>query len=149
MGFLYLNLKRDLNLKEGSILENANASLSLLTIMCLVLGATAFAGNLYSNGRANGTNDAYFIDVYQVSDQFPTSSGMRGFAIAEWVPAGATPLTFDWPVGSTSFGSDLGSGVVPSAAAAMVRPYCSAPTAAPLTVVSAPAASAMTSIRST
>ncbi len=87
-------------------------SLTLLTILCLVLDATAFAGNLYSNGPTNGTNDAYFIDVYQVSEQFPSSAGMGSFAIAEWVPAGATPLTFDWSVGSTSFGSDLGSGVV-------------------------------------
>ncbi|MGB8770764.1 MAG: choice-of-anchor tandem repeat GloVer-containing protein, partial [Candidatus Korobacteraceae bacterium] len=74
--------------------------------------APAQGGDLYDNGPTNGTNDAYFIDVYQVSDQFPTSSGMTGFSIAEWVPAGATPLTFDWQVGSTSFGNDLGSGVV-------------------------------------
>ncbi len=87
-------------------------TLSLLTIMCLVLGAVAFAGNLYTNGPTNGTNDGYFIDVYAVSDQFPTTSGMTGFDIAEWVPSGSTPLTFDWSVGSSSFGSNLGSGVL-------------------------------------
>ncbi len=70
-------------------------TLSLLTIMCLVLGAVAFAGNLYTNGPTNGTNDGYFIDVYAVSDQFPTTSGMTGFDIAEWVPSGSSPLTFD------------------------------------------------------
>ena len=54
-------------------------TLSLLTILCLVLGATAFAGNLYTNGPTNGTNDAYFIDIYVVSDQFtPSASSISG-----------------------------------------------------------------------
>jgi hypothetical protein len=87
-------------------------TLSLLTLLCLVLGATAFAGNLYTNGPTNGTNDAYFIDVYIVSDSFPIAPGVdpNGFDIALWVPAGATPIGAVWALGSTSFGDDVGTG---------------------------------------
>ncbi|MGB8769610.1 MAG: PEP-CTERM sorting domain-containing protein [Candidatus Korobacteraceae bacterium] len=86
-------------------------TLSLLTILCLVLGATAFAGNLYTNGPTNGTNDGYFIDVYEVSDSYTIgSAGATGFDIAEWVPSGATPLTVSWSLGTTSFGSQISSG---------------------------------------
>jgi hypothetical protein len=35
---------------------------------------------------------------------------MAGFTFAEWVPAGATALSVNWAVGTTSFGSDIGSG---------------------------------------
>ena len=47
-----------------------------------------------------------------MSDSFvPNASGnMTSFDIALWSPAGATPLTVDWAVGTTSFGSDVGSG---------------------------------------
>ncbi|MGB8770612.1 MAG: hypothetical protein WCC92_13405 [Candidatus Korobacteraceae bacterium] len=88
-----------------------------LTILCLALSTSAFAGDfgpLYNNGPTNGTNNAYFIDAYVVSDSFlvdPTSDGISvGFGFAEWVPAGATPLTVDWAIGTSSFGSDVASG---------------------------------------
>ncbi len=63
--------------------------------------------------RTNGTSNAYFIDVYAVSDSFVVSPNAEidGFDIAEWVPAGATPLNFDWAIGTTSFGSDIAAGV--------------------------------------
>ncbi len=90
------------------------ASLSLLTILCLALGTTALADDLYNNGPTNGTNDAYFIDVYAVSDSFiPNSflySDIQSFDVALWTLAGATPLTIDWAIGTSSFGSDIGSG---------------------------------------
>ena len=53
-----------------------------LTILCLALSTSAFAGDfgpLYNNGPTNGTNNAYFIDAYVVSDSFlvdPTSDGI-------------------------------------------------------------------------
>jgi hypothetical protein len=34
---------------------------------------------------------------------------MNSFTFAEWIPAGATPLTVDWAVGTSSFGNDVGS----------------------------------------
>ena len=92
------------------------ATLSLLTILCLALSATAFAGTLYNNGPTNGTSDAYFIDVYAVSDSFTVSphATMTGFTFAEWALPGDTPLSVDWSVGTTSFGSTY-SGVASGA----------------------------------
>jgi hypothetical protein len=93
------------------------ATLTLLTILCLALSATAFAGTLYNNGPTNGSNDAYFIDVYAVSDSFtvlPPHATMTGFTIAEWALVGDTPLTVDWSVGTSSFGSTY-SGVASGA----------------------------------
>jgi len=85
--------------------------LALLTIMCLTLSIPAFAG--YISGPPNGTLGAYFIDNgNSVSNSFfPTTSFlMTGFVFAEWVPAGATPLTVDWAVGTSPFSSDIASG---------------------------------------
>ena len=86
-------------------------SLSTFTILCLVLSAPVFA---QVNGPPNGTIGAYFIDAGNaVSDSFvaTTSFFTTGFVFAEWVPAGATPLTVDWSVGTSPFGSDIGSGI--------------------------------------
>ncbi len=88
---------------------------SLLTILCAAaLSVPAFA-DLYNNGPTNGQRDKYFIDIYAVSDSFvPNASGnMTSFDIAEWVPAGASPLGVDWAVGTSSFGSQLASGSGP------------------------------------
>jgi hypothetical protein len=89
------------------------ALLSLLTILCLALSTPVFAGELYTNGPTNGTNSAYFIDVNQVTDSFPLPPGSEttGFTFAEWVPAGATPVTVDWSIGTSPFGEDVGSGI--------------------------------------
>jgi hypothetical protein len=88
-------------------------SLSLLTILCLALRVPAFAGDIYDNGPSNGTSNAYFIDVYAVTDSFTVTSNftMRDDILLFWVPAGAIPLTVDWSVGTSSFGSDVGSGI--------------------------------------
>jgi hypothetical protein len=87
------------------------ATLSLLTILCLALSAPAFA-DLYNNGATLGNTNGWFIDVFQVSDSFTVSANasMTDFTFAEWVTTGSTPLTVDWAVGTTSFGSDVGSG---------------------------------------
>jgi hypothetical protein len=88
---------------------------TLFTILCSVLCVPAFA-DLYNNGPTNGTNGAYFIDASQVSDSFTTivcgECGilMTSFDVALWVPRGATPLTVDWAVGTSSFGGDLAHG---------------------------------------
>jgi hypothetical protein len=97
------------------------ATLSLLTILCLALSAPAFA-DLYNNGPTLGTTNAWFIDVNAVSDSFTLSgnSNVTGFTFAEWVPAGSTPLTVDWAIGTSSFGSDVGSGMNASISATLL-----------------------------
>ena len=88
-----------------------------LTILCLALSVPAFGSALYDNGPTNGTFSTWFVDVgLIVSDTFvPTGSPMNGFTFAEWVPAGNTPLTVDWSIGTTSFGSQIGSGIASGA----------------------------------
>jgi hypothetical protein len=103
------------------------ATLSLLTILCLAVAAPASA-DLYNNGPINGTSGAYFIDVDAVSDSFvPTVDGSTNqFTFGEWVPAGATPLTVDWAIGTSSFGSDIGAGgdfVEPGLICSSGQPY--------------------------
>ena len=87
------------------------ASLSLLTVLCLALSVPALA-DLYNNGPTNGTVNSYFIDAFVVTDSFVPNANTRifSFTFAEWVPPGSTPLTVDWAIGTSSFGSNLGSG---------------------------------------
>jgi hypothetical protein len=85
------------------------ASLSLLTILCLLLAvAPVMAGTLYSNGPYNGTSDAWTINFgFAVSDSFtvPSSSAITDFHFVYW-DASSTDLltTVDMAIGSSSFG---------------------------------------------
>ena len=120
------------------------SAFTLLTVLCLALTAPAFAADLYNNGPTNGTSNAYFIDVYVVSDSFvPSGSSMDRFEFAEWVGAGATPLTVDWAIGTSSFGSDVGSGSATFGQGGNA-PHCFAATAANTMAGPAAAALAMT-----
>jgi hypothetical protein len=91
---------------------------TLLTILCLALSAPVFAGTLYNDGPTDGFTNAFIIDGpggspgQTISDGFvATNSGLAvSFDAAEWVTAGSTPATLTWALGSSSFGSDLGSG---------------------------------------
>ncbi len=93
------------------------ATLSL-TILCLALSAPAFAGTLFNDGPTDGFTNAFIIDGpggspgQTISDGFvATNSGMAvSFDFAEWVTAGSTPTALTWTLGSSAFGSDLGSG---------------------------------------
>jgi len=90
-------------------LKTRIASLSLLTIVCLVLAvAPAMADTLYSNGPYNGTADAWTINFgFSVSDSFttPTGSNVQGLSIVYWDASSSDVLTtVDMALGSTSFG---------------------------------------------
>ena len=98
------------------------ASLLLLTILCLALSATAFAAPCapcapcspwWCNDGLNGHYDPYFIQGDAVSDSFQSnvSINMNGFTFGDWVPAGNTPLTVDWSIGTSPFENQLGSGI--------------------------------------
>jgi hypothetical protein len=82
------------------------ASLSLLTILCLML-AVAPAMASYSNGPYNGTTDAWTINFgFTVSDSFTLSSGsVSGFHFVYWDASASDLLTTaDLALGTTSFG---------------------------------------------
>jgi hypothetical protein len=93
------------------------ASLSLLTILCLVLAvAPAMADTLYDNGPINGTTDAWTINFgFSVSDSEiinRSSKGGGGFAAGIWLSPGDSVTSVEIDFGTTSFGTDIFSGVL-------------------------------------
>ncbi len=97
--------------------------IALLALVCLTLAATASA-QLYDNGPANGTTDAWTINFgYVVSNNFrccksfegnggaPAGTTMTGFDFAVWEFPGDTLTQVDWSVTSgENSGTVYGSG---------------------------------------
>ena len=90
-----------------------------LTVLCLALAAPAFAGVIYTDGPTNGTINALFIDGpnpgpynQSISDGFVATASGTAYSLdfGVWVPAGTTPTTVSWWLGTTAFGSDISSG---------------------------------------
>jgi hypothetical protein len=90
----------------------------MVAIAVLVAAASAVPAKadtvLYDNGPINGNVQAYTINFgFSVSDSFTFSNPVFGFSSATvglWVFAGDTPLTVDWSIGTTFFGSNIASG---------------------------------------
>jgi hypothetical protein len=85
------------------------ASLSLLTICCLMLAVSpAMADTLYDNGAFNGTVDAWTINFgFSVSDSFTTASNssIEDLHLVYWDASSSDLLTtVDMAIGSSSFG---------------------------------------------
>src|ERR1035441_6510561 len=85
------------------------ASLSLLTICCLVLAvAPAMAGTIYSNGPYNGNVDGWTINFgYSVSNSVTTTQAwsVDDLHLVYWDANSADVLTtVDMALGTTSFG---------------------------------------------
>ena len=90
------------------------ASLSLLTVCCLVLAvAPAMAATLYDNGPYNGTTDAWTINFgFAVSNLWPchgqTDCDVEGTVIVYWDASSTDVLTtVDQQLGTTSFGGTI------------------------------------------
>jgi hypothetical protein len=92
------------------------ATLSLLTILCLALGTTALAQQVYNDGPINGTVQAFFIDGpggpfgQSISDGFfPTLTwnGPVTVTFGEWVATGAIPTGVFYGIGNQNFGGAL------------------------------------------
>lgn len=85
----------------------------------------AHADTLYANGPTNGicdiegcNVDAWTINFgFVVTNSFTISSPstIQGFNFAVWLIPGDMLSSVDWGVGSSSFGSDLGSGTASGA----------------------------------
>src|ERR1035438_7409548 len=83
------------------------ASLSLLTILCLMLAVAPAMADTYSNGPYNGTNDAWTINFgFTVSDSFTLGAGgVSSFHFVYWDASASDLLTTaDLQLGTTSFG---------------------------------------------
>src|SRR5664280_2153501 len=85
------------------------ASLSLLTVCCLMLAVAPAMADTYSNGAYNGTVDGWTINFgFTVSDSF-TLSGLDNkvdsFHFVYWDASSSDKLTTaDLQLGTTSFG---------------------------------------------
>ena len=86
------------------------ASLSLLTIVCLVLAVSpAMADTLYDNGAYNGTVDAWTINFgFSVSDSFTCSAAcsVEDFHMVNWNTPGFVTTGVEIQLGASSFGND-------------------------------------------
>ncbi len=107
---------------EGSNLRMRIASLAVLTIACLVLAVSpAMAEDtLYSNGPINGTSDGWTINFgFSVSDSFTLGADpkVRNLHMGVWLSPGDSPASpsvtsVQMDIGTTSFGTDIFSGVI-------------------------------------
>jgi hypothetical protein len=101
------------------------AHLSLLTILCLALTVSAFAGStIFSEGPFLGNSNAFFItgpnnpnfsgSFQDVSNGFVATSSATPTTLEYglWLSAGAVPTTISYEIGTTMFGTQLGSGTV-------------------------------------
>ena len=88
------------------------ATLSLLTVCCLMLAVAPAMADSYSNGPYNGTNDAWTINFgFTVSDSFTLSSfDVTEFHFVYWDASSSDLLTTaDLALGTTSFGGGPGT----------------------------------------
>ncbi len=89
-------------------MKTRTASLSLLTILCLLLAvAPAMADTLYSNGGSSYTADAWTINFgFSVSDSFTCSAAcdVGDFHIGVWLFPGDVLGSVDMALSSSSFG---------------------------------------------
>jgi len=91
-----------------------------LAVFCLMLSAPAFAEIvLFDDGPTDGFTNAFFIDgpnngpfSQNISDGFiATATGnASSLDFGMWVPTGTTPTTVTWWLGTSVFGSELGTG---------------------------------------
>ena len=91
----------------------------VVVMVVLVVAASAVPAKadtvvVYDNGPLNGNVQAYGINFgFSVSDSFPGPDGfttLTGATIGLWVLLGDKPLTVDWSIGTSFFGSDVASG---------------------------------------
>jgi len=86
--------------------------LAALAFGTILLTAPARAATLYTNGAISGQIGG--LGLYagnQVTDSFTLSGPgtILSVTFGEWVDSGTTPEDVDWEIGSSAFGSDLGS----------------------------------------
>jgi PEP-CTERM motif len=91
------------------------ASLSLLTIVCLLLAVAPAMADTYSNGPYNGTTNSWMINFgFSVTNSFSLTClggdgqcSLTSFSAVYWLTPGDTAPLVEAQVGSTPFGSDI------------------------------------------
>ena len=107
----------------GFNLEMRIATLSL-TLLCLAFSATAFAGTIFNDGAIDGNDNGFFItgpnfpnelgSFQDISNGFTAgiTANATGLEFGLWIGSGLTPTSVSYELGTTAFGTDLGSGTV-------------------------------------
>jgi hypothetical protein len=88
--------------------------LVVATVSLVIFASTASADVVYSNDVLNGTVGAAQISPSQeISDSFNLSSAtfLERATLGLWSRSNTRPESLTWSIGSSPFGSDLGSGV--------------------------------------
>jgi hypothetical protein len=88
-------------------------SVLLLSLVGATLAVPAYADSVYSSGAVNGNYDAWQINSSKsVSDSITLAQ--NGFVysatFASWLNPGDTMSSIQWSLGTTAYGSQLGSG---------------------------------------
>jgi len=97
----------------------------LLLFSCLAYATAARAGILYKNGPVNGIcdiescqADAWLINFDNSINQLVLCGGQldnHGYQFRIWTTSGESLASVDWSIGTSSFGSNLGSGIASGA----------------------------------
>jgi PEP-CTERM motif len=94
-------------------LKTRIATLSLLTVCCLMLAVAPAMADTYSNGPYNGTNDAWTINFgFTVSNSFTlagSDTAVDSFHFVYWDASTDLLTTADLALGTTSFGGGPGT----------------------------------------
>jgi len=86
---------------------------ALFTVGLALLPFQAKADLVYDNGGINGTITAYTINYgWIVSNSFAVATPVNLVSanVGLWVYPGETPVSVDWSIGTSAFGSEISSG---------------------------------------
>ncbi len=95
-----------------------------LTILCFAVAAFAGTTTFYNDGGIDGNDNGFFISgpnnpnpagsIQDISNGFisAASGAPNMLSFGEWVFNGATPTSIGYELGTSAFGTDLGSGTV-------------------------------------
>lgn len=95
-----------------------------LTLLCVAFSASAFAGVIFDDGATDGNDNGFFItgpnnpnilgSFQDISNGFTAGASATPTTLqfGLWIGSGITPTTVDYEIGTTAFGTDLGSGTV-------------------------------------
>lgn len=95
-----------------------------LTLLCIALSTSAFATVIFNDGAIDGNDNAFFItgpnnpnflgSVQDISNGFvaAASATPNTLTFGMWLFSGLTPTTISYEIGTTAFGTQLGSGTV-------------------------------------
>ena len=95
----------------------------LLTILCLALTASA-GTTFYNDGAIDGNDNGFFISgpnfpnpagsVQDISNGFVSAAtgSANQLEFGEWIASGIAPTSISYELGTSAFGTDLGSGTV-------------------------------------